>query len=393
MNRIVLAALLCLVPVTARTQGLDSLRKVSPGLARVVPQSPIPNGFVADMAHVLTKPALDSLNVEIRAAQQNSLGDIGVAIIPDIGAYTPNEVGLAIYRTWRIGRIAKIGEEQRGLGVLMLLVPKELSPDRKGHCYITTGRGAEGPLTDAIVGTICRQVIQPEMIKRDYSAAVRAGIVAVTDRVRSQLASTANGVDSGVALTTKRVVNDPRMVAEDMKVLAMVGKVFAEIFAALFALIYAFRWKRHHRRKCPKCGRKMSLLSEKDDNAALTHSQQVEEEMKSVDYDVWQCSCGERTIVPYVKLYRDFKVCEKCHARTVKIDQHVAHQATYSSTGSAQNICTCQNCGDVTKVWVVLPILTASSSGSDSDSSSSSSSSDSFGGSGDSGGGGGGSDY
>ncbi len=78
----------------------------------------------ADIAHVLTKPALGSLNAAMRSAQQDDLGDIGVAIIPDIGACTPTEVGLAIYRTRRIGRIAKIGDEQRGLGVLMLLVTK-----------------------------------------------------------------------------------------------------------------------------------------------------------------------------------------------------------------------------------------------------------------------------
>ncbi len=110
---------------------LDSLRKASPKLAKFVPPVPTPASFVADVPHVLSPASHELVDSRIRAAQAAQLGDIGAAILPSIGDFAPSDVALAIYRTWRVGRLADIGNKQRDLGILILLVPKELSPTKK----------------------------------------------------------------------------------------------------------------------------------------------------------------------------------------------------------------------------------------------------------------------
>ena len=125
---------------------------VPPRLARLVPPSPAPASFIADVPGVIPREAKAQLDTRLRAVQDSGLGDIAVAIMPSIGDYPAYEMGTAIYRTWGVGRIDSLGSERRDLGVLLLIVPKELSPDSSGHCWITTGIGAEGLITDATGG-------------------------------------------------------------------------------------------------------------------------------------------------------------------------------------------------------------------------------------------------
>src|SRR5688500_8794278 len=142
------ATLLAQLTLSAGAQDTVSLPPVAPRLLALVPPVPTPESFVADAPNVI--PAADQALIDdrIRTLQAEGLGDIAVAILPSIESYQPYEVGVAIYRTWRIGRIASIGSARRDLGVLLLIVPKELAPDNRGHCWITTGLGAERLFTD-----------------------------------------------------------------------------------------------------------------------------------------------------------------------------------------------------------------------------------------------------
>jgi uncharacterized protein len=149
------------------------------GIQRYIPPSPAPAGFIHDGGPVLSATDRAELNARIEAHQAAGRGDIGVAILRDIGDYTANEIGLSIYRAWKIGTVDSIGSERRDLGVLLLIVPKELAPNGTGDCYITTGTGAEGFITDGTAGTICRTVIIPHLARRDHAGAVRAGIDAI----------------------------------------------------------------------------------------------------------------------------------------------------------------------------------------------------------------------
>jgi uncharacterized protein len=381
---------------------LDSLRKASPQLAKYIPPVPTPASFVADVAKVLSSDNHAIVDARIREAQDANLGDIAAAILPDIGDRAPAEVALGIYRTWRVGRLAGIGDKQRDLGVLMLLVPKELNPNGKGECFILTGLGAEGIITDATAAAICRDGIIPHMKERDYASALLAGIDSIALRVAADLGvpgitglseSAASAAADAAASATLGISGDyenatPDGSGGDGWLTFGMGLGGVGLFGAGVRGVFYIR--RNRKRKCAKCGNDMQRVGETFEDAYLSPTQQFEEKIGSIDYDVWQCQCGETMLpIKYTKWLSGYKDCTFCHVRACKSTRRTITPATYDSTGVAEVTRHCESCKKTQKSRVTIAKLTRSSSSSGGSSSSGSS----FGGSGRSSGGGGGSSY
>src|SRR5689334_9676776 len=256
-------------------------------IAKFVPPAPTPASFISDQRSVLTAEQRRSLDGRITAFQQAGLGDIAVAILPSIGDYAPQQVAVEIYRTWKVGSQAAIGSAHRNVGALMLIVPKELAPDNKGQCFILTGLGSEGIITDARAAAMCRDSIIPHLRNKDYAGAIGAGIGAIEARMRSD-----------AAITSEPFVR--QSTSERPVPTGVIASLLAGL-AGLIGVIGGTRYRRRHQRTCPRCGRKMQRLSEEADDTMLDRGQQVEEKLHSVDYDVWVCQCGESKTISYRK--------------------------------------------------------------------------------------------
>ncbi len=355
-------------------------------IAKMVPPVPTPSSFISDRRNVLKPEGHAALDAKIRAVQEAGLGDIAVAILPSVGDYSPNQVGVEIYRTWRVGSVDSIGSARRNLGVLILIVPKEISPNYKGECWITTGTGAEAYITDATAGTICRDAIIPHLRKLDHAAGIAAGIDAIAARLRNDPAFSAPGA---VENDASRAAAAERRGARKARRLAIVGSVLASV-GALFAGIFGFlRWRRNKPRKCPKCGRLMQRLDERADDARLDAGQRLEEQIRSIDYDVWVCRCGESLVVPYRKIFSTHSDCRECHRRTATHSYRQLVPATTVSAGVGEKRFKCKNCKASWTETVVIPRITQSSSSDGRGGGGGSS----FGGSGSTSGGGGGGSY
>lgn len=355
---------------------------VPPALARLVPATPAPAGFIADPRDVLQPADEARLNAEIRALQAAGAGDIGVAILPSLEDRAPVEVAVAIYRTWRIGRIDSLGSARRNLGALLLIVPKELAPDHRGECWISSGTGAEGSLTDALSARICRDSIIPRLRERDYAGAVGAGVHAIAARLRSEAAA-----DSSSA--TVADTRPPRRRS------GIIWYLLGTLGGAVLGLVGAARWRRRHPRDCHVCGQPMRRLGEQADNAALDAGQRLEESLHSVDYDVWQCPAGHTLVLPYKARFTPYRECRVCHVRAERTSRRVVREPTYTSTGLAEDTQTCKACGATRTVEVTLARRTPPSSGSSGGSfgGGGGGGGGGFGGSGSTSGGGGGSSY
>jgi uncharacterized protein len=364
-------------------------------IARFVPPVPTPASFISDERRLLSDSAKRALDARITAMQRDKLGDVGVAIIPSIGDYSASQVGVEIYRTWKIGSQAEIGSEERNLGVLLLIVPKELSPNNRGECWITTGMGSEAFITDAMAGSFCRNGIIPFLQERDYAGAVSSALVLIENRMR-----TAKGI--GLAPGAAAQAPQPRgardalatTMATSARTFAWILGSVAGVLTLILGIVGYTRWKRNHPRTCPKCKRTMERLSEHADNAKLEAGQVVEEKLGSVDYDVWSCRCGHDIVIPYRKLFSRHMECRKCKRRTASKQYRIMRPATRSSTGTAEHRYTCQACGEKWTEMVVLPVLAdTSSSGGAGGGGGGGGGGSSFGGSGSTSGGGGGSSY
>jgi uncharacterized protein len=156
-----------------------------------------------------------------------------------------------------------------------------------------------------------------------------------------------------------------------------------------FYHLFRKRRYRNHPRVCGSCQAAMIKLNEKADDAYLSKAQQIEENIRSVDYDVWQCSaCQDTEIWNYPGRSSRYKACSYCHAHTSYfISRKTLRAATYSSSGQGEEIYGCVHCGKRKRSTYSIARLEHTSSSSSGGSSSSSSSGGSWGG-GSSGGGG-----
>src|SRR3954463_14917377 len=150
-------------------------------------QIPPPTGLVNDFAHVLQPDAVQRMERIAEDVRTKSRGEMAIVTLPEIGTRDVQEVALQIGREWKVGKIGNPGDPTRNAGAVILLVPKETSKDGRGHCFIATGRGAEGFITDADAGDICREAT-PAFAQKDYSA----GLELVTIRTAQAFAKEFN---------------------------------------------------------------------------------------------------------------------------------------------------------------------------------------------------------
>lgn len=136
---------------------------------------------------------------------------------------------------------------------------------------------------------------------------------------------------------------------------------------------------------CKQCGHTMESVP-----MELSPAQLKEQELKVFGYIRWRCpECGKEETVKSMGInnYR-YRTCTACRGKTMLMtDVKVITRATYMHSGKEIDTYTCQCCGKVEQVNVILPQKHFNSGGDSSDSSGSSGSSGSWGGGHSSGGG------
>ena len=139
---------------------------------------PAPRGYgtataevVVDAAGVLLPATVDQINRIAFDLHQKSGGEIAVVTLPDIGLRAPVDIALQLGRAWSVGSSAAIGQRTRNAGVVILLVPKESNSTGRGECFITTGQGTEGFITDSEGASLCRAAV-PLFQQRQYGPAL-----------------------------------------------------------------------------------------------------------------------------------------------------------------------------------------------------------------------------
>jgi uncharacterized protein len=149
------------------------------------------------------------------------------------------------------------------------------------------------------------------------------------------------------------------------------------LFPIPFAFMYgAYKRKmafvREHPRECKQCGQSLAKLNEQDDNQFLSPGQVTEENLKSVDYDVWFCNgCKNQESFIYPNVNTKYSVCSKCNFTTYYlVSNRTIRSATTMSEGHGEEIKACKFCNHRDVRTYTIPKVVKSSSGSSSSSSS-----------------------
>ena len=348
----------------------------------------IPNVHVADRTQYVSNPdgvlkqaTVDSLNRSIAHIWQSSTAEVVAVVVNSIGDTDIDDYATALFRKWGIGK------KDNNNGVLVLVSTGQR------RAVIRSGYGAEGILPDIICSRIIRNDMVPHFKEGDYDS----GMLAATSHIDSLL-TTPGAIDE----LKSKYANDRKQESQNhfyafllfasvlglimlvyvLKIVisekntsvryARLQKVkllcacftFATLGGALPALVVlllAQYWCRNKTKRCPNCKSKMKKLSETDDNNYLTPSQDMEEQLKSVDYDVWLCpTCNATDIYAFPNSQTPYVDCPQCRAKAAwLVSDQVVMQASTLHEGQGVRTYRCRNCNCVVPVRYSIPKLAA----------------------------------
>lgn len=333
--------------------------------------------FVSNPDGVLSQACVDSLNVLLAHVWKSMSAEPIVVALDDVPErYEPIEFATALGKEWGVGK----GDKDNGVVILLLSGRHKLT--------IATGRGAEGVLPDAICGRIIRNDAIPHFRKGDYDAGIMAAATSVcrvltnpanAEELRSAQANDARGGESmddlfdfilsagmflGVAmlLLVSGLYFASRGKDDLSRYRSLANVKFVVLFFTFLGLgfplpayllcVWLMKRLRNHPRCCPNCSHKMVKLDEEADNQYLTPAQDREEQLASVDYDVWLCNnCGEKDVIPYINKNLSYSVCSHCGARACTlVATRTLKSPTTLSEGLGEKVYACKNCGKTTRV-------------------------------------------
>jgi uncharacterized protein len=342
-----------------------------------------PQSAVVDLTGTLSEQ--DKQMIQADAERGRSGGELYVAVIDTTEGEAPRSYATRLFN--RLG----LDSKTRNRGVLLMAA---LS-DRKAE--IIVGDGYADSVT-AVTDRIMSNVVVANFRQRNPQGAMVRGARELVDQVllaapsRGGAASeTPTSAGTTQASTTRPYRNPPSFSdsasapseppglwqqmenVADRNPLPFWGGLGG---TGLLAFVGARRYLRYRPKKCGNCQQKMVLLGETEDDEHLTSGERKEEELGSVDYDVWMCPDCESTLtLRYGALFTSYSKCPQCRAKTLHTRTTTITAATQYSTGVARVEEDCRHCSHRNSYTRTIPRKPRSTSSSSSSSRSSSSSS------------------
>lgn len=330
--------------------------------------------FVADPAGLLSPSVKTAVNERLQTLLARSTCEMAVVVIPSIGDTPIEDWSEELFTKWGIGKADKDN------GVLLVIAVD----NRKVR--IQTGYGVEGVLTDVACANIIRQTIVSNMREGKIDDAVNESTALIFDAltdpaVADELRSEQEGPQGENDVLSKEVIWEflflvmgiafmfnltlfcydlfsisrgrfdsyqKSMMWRKHLVSYLIGGVISAGTGLIFFLLALFLYRVYRTRphRCPTCGKRMKRLSEEQDNELLTDSQDFEEKLKTVDYDVWECPhCGTVQRYPYKSNQKKYTECPACHTVAMCLEcDTVLVPPTTRREGHGERLYECKFC-------------------------------------------------
>lgn len=341
------------------------------------------DNYVADPYHILPPATVTEINAKLAALRKNTTCEMAVAVVKNLNGLSVEDYSYQLFKDWGLG------DSKAKNGVLLLLA----TDDRKAH--IEVGSGAEGVLTDVACARILRRVT-PAFKAKNYSQGLYSVVVAVDKALSDpKVAEELQGEGHHGKYWRLRILDSNMLMVFMMIVAGCVFLFTLALFISDFVNTRlrdnyrrAMTWRNHlntywwgaglsfgaalpisllayalYRRArdvteiCDTCGAKMKKLSEDEDNEYLTPSQDFEEKIGTVDYDVWLCpKCGTIERFPYVERQLKYQKCHACDtiAMNLVMDK-VVDPPTTKKEGHGIRLYQCQFCRHQRREDYVIP--------------------------------------
>ncbi|MCM1336178.1 MAG: TPM domain-containing protein [Candidatus Amulumruptor caecigallinarius] len=333
--------------------------------------------FVSNPAGVLSQQAVAQIDAQLAQIWRSTTAEPVVVVIDEADTDDLDTYATKLFEKWGIGK----SDKDNGLLIL-------ISRDQR-RAVIRTGQGMEGVIPDAYASRIIRNVMAPKFSKGDYDGGTIAAVAAVSEIVSdpeaagellsAQRNNAARSNPDGDLTFAKLFTywfwfglfltgclalawiavwrgskgqSDHRRYDElsRLRTLALILGIFGcGIPFVIYALLaWQMRRIRLRPRLCPACHTPMNRLDEVTDNNYLTAPQNTEEQLGSVDYDVWLCpKCGDTIVEPYINKSSTYEVCDLCHTRAARlVANKVVRQPSVTREGQGVRIYHCSHCNN-----------------------------------------------
>lgn len=355
-------------------------------------------GWVRDHAQVLNPVNHAHLEALLKDVNQKTSAEVMV-----ITVHSLNRQDVDTFATQMFNQIG-IGNRDTHNGVLFLTAPNER------RTRIEVGYGLEPLITDARAGHILDSRVIPYFRRDDMQTGIIAGTEAIAELLLAH-PEAARGVSGAAPLYVASAENHFKLALYGALLLALL--LFALYFiirrrkrfpivlvfvmgalalATLGLIVMAWRalgeydeipllhtllgggallWSalingrlfhRYRPRSCPSCRTPMRLLSETEEDHHLDNTQQLEEKLRAVDYDVWYCpACLNTQTERYVAFNSGYRACVQCRAHTYSETTTTLVSATQSRGGKVRIDGLCKSCEHTTTRTQNTPRLSSTS--------------------------------
>ena len=345
-------SLICATTLTAAAQDFSS-----------IPNPRLQGRWVVDKTGSIDAADLDKVNAFCENLNRVNEVEMAVVIINSTGGRSIESLATDLFNHWGIGNASKND------GMLFLIAKR----DRKMR--IELGKGITDRRTETIAAEILDEEVTPRFRADDFGEGIYAGtVLSAMDifeleeedfefNAPTEIPAGAAGFAGGGGRFA-RGGNFP------VKPLLLIGGLLG--FGGI-AFVGGRRYLRYRSRYCESCGNESVLLEEHQDDEFLEVPEQIEEHIRSADYDVWAClQCEEVVKLRYGSFFTRYSDCPQCTFQTKFKIKRTLITATRSHGGQIHVEERCKNCTYHYEDYYSTPRLP--------DNSSSSSSSSGFGG-------------
>lgn len=341
--------------------------------------------FVSDPAGLMSPQARRAVDMQLMALRDSIGVEMAVAIVPDLGDESIEDFSQELFERWGLG------DKKLENGVLLVVSPGS----RKARIH--TGYGAEGVLYDGLCSEVIRKEIAPRMLEGNLDGAVMAATerlvrVMLEPANAAELRSDPNARREAEAAKFRKMLYDLIFYLGITVFLIEAGIFIRQLYisrrfkgrryeracmyrssltlylimgllswgAGLIFFIWAwvlYRYARTKPLKCASCGHKMRRLPENEDNELLSDSQDFEERLRTVDYDVWECpQCGAVERFRYKYPQKKYTECPACHTVAMyHVGDVVTRAATTRNVGAGEKVYECKYCHHQNRIPYVIP--------------------------------------
>lgn len=314
-----------------------------------VPNPRQQNSWISDTAGIIPAESEARLNGLLGRINQQTNAEVAIVTVDDVDG-TPKQFATALFNHWGVG------SAERNDGVLFVMVMNER------RLEVEVGYGLESTLPDGWLGTMQTNSMVPRFKQSDFAGGLEIGVIEVGNRLGATNLPSVSSVPAAIVQHNYAAsVSSPQDQENEPLQWLLYG---LGITGGLGMLGGGIRGGRalHHKR-CRQCKVWRTVLDEVADDAHLDAGQRREEQLRSVDYDVYVCpQCSSVSTMAKYAWFSGYSRCPSCRYRTMTTSSRTIRSATTYSDGEAEVTEDCHHCSHHSVSYRTIPRIQESSS-------------------------------